>query len=282
MEFLSRFGMTSRLLLEAFSLLISRQFGTIFGVPGHDLKAVPPLASPNLGFSADLGFVTVRVRRSPCRNYPALPSRGVRAGYRLGSALNLPRTGHLRLAGKWSTIAENLGPLSPLRQCVVRCSLRVRVAGSGPNEKGETMATTTQTPKNPATTKSPATGKRVGPPRKPLPAAGNTTKPTTTGRATTSRKPAAKAPATKQISRETKPAAKKPAAKVAPAGRNLPRDLVTKVAALYKDASPADRQRVANYLKIVTTGTDEQGNRWWPDSSNLPRPTHFSWAKASK
>jgi hypothetical protein len=61
-----------------------------------------------------------------------------------------------------------------------------------------------------------------------------------------------------------------------PASRNLPRELVTLVAAAYAEASDADKQRIANYLKIVTTGTDEDGRRWWP--ADFPRPTHFSWA----
>jgi hypothetical protein len=112
------------------------------------------------------------------------------------------------------------------------------------------------------------------------PAPRTAAKPTTTpaGLKRPATKPAAaKAPAKKV----TKPAAKAPAVKAAPVSRNLPRDLVTVVTQHYAKASDADQQRIANYLKIVTTGTDEAGNRWWPEG-NFPRPTHFSWAKASK
>jgi hypothetical protein len=129
---------------------------------------------------------------------------------------------------------------------------------------------TRPTRKNPATTTSPVTGKRQGPPRKPL-----TTVVGTMG----TRTPQASKPARKPVAQASKPAVQ---AKATPASRELPRDLVTQVAKLYAKASPADRQRVANYLKVVTTGTDAAGNRWWPDDTNLPRPTHFSWAKASK
>jgi hypothetical protein len=78
----------------------------------------------------------------------------------------------------------------------------------------------------------------------------------------------------------SKPAASKPAAepkpKTVPASRVLARQLVETVAEAFANASDADKQRVANYLKIVTTGTDEDGRRWWVQ--DFPRPTHFSWA----
>jgi hypothetical protein len=89
-------------------------------------------------------------------------------------------------------------------------------------------------------------------------------------------------PARKVAAKATPTPKATPQAKSVPASRELPRNLVTQVAKLYAKASPADRQRVANYLKVVTTGSDAAGNRWWPDDTNLPRPTHFSWAKASK
>jgi hypothetical protein len=117
---------------------------------------------------------------------------------------------------------------------------------------------------------------------KPAPRTGP--KPTTTPAGL--KRPAAKPAATKAIA---KPAATKPAAKPAlkdepkvkkvPESRNLPRMLVEVVAAAFADYSAEDQQRVANYLKIVTTGTDEAGHRWWVDEAypNFPRPTHFSW-----
>ena len=77
----------------------------------------------------------------------------------------------------------------------------------------------------------------------------------------------------------SKPAAKpaaEPKPKTVPASRVLARQLVTTVAEAFADASDADKQRIANYLKIVTTGTDEDGRRWWVQ--DFPRPTHFSWA----
>ena len=154
-----------------------------------------------------------------------------------------------------------------------------------------TRSTPTATPtrptrKNPPTTTNPVTGKRQGPPRKPLATtvvgSMGTRTPTPTRPA---RKVAAKATPAKAVAQASKPNTKSTSVvrpKATPASRELPRDLVTKVAKLYAKASPADRQRVANYLKVVTTGTDAQGNRWWADDTNLPRPTHFSWAKASK
>jgi len=140
------------------------------------------------------------------------------------------------------------------------------------------MTTTTTTRKNPATTKSPTTGKVRGPARKPLPQATNaaTAKDASVLAGTRTRKPTGtKATATKAAPKAT-PAAKATPAKV-PASRNLPRDLVSVVVAHYAKASDADKQRIANYLKVVTTGTDENGNRWWPDSTGFPRPTHSSW-----
>jgi hypothetical protein len=93
-------------------------------------------------------------------------------------------------------------------------------------------------------------------------------------------KPAAKAPAKKVAKPAAKPALKaEPKVKKVPESRNLPRLLVETVAAAFADYSAEDQQRVANYLKIVTTGTDEAGHRWWVDEAypNFPRPTHFSW-----
>ena len=128
-------------------------------------------------------------------------------------------------------------------------------------------------------TATPTRPAKRGAPRKPLPASGNHTVVGSLGTHT----PATPAPArTRKVAAPKAAAAPKATpAKAVPASRQLPRDLVTQVAALYAKASPQDRQRVANYLKVVTTGTDANGDRWWPDHTNLPRPTHFSWAKST-
>lgn len=96
--------------------------------------------------------------------------------------------------------------------------------------------------------------------------------------------------------RPTRPAKAAPKAtpkaspKAVPATRTLPRDLLVAVATWASQAklSAADQQRVANYLKVVTSGTDPQGARYWPAQADLPkgvrplpRPTHHSWAKRS-
>jgi len=150
-------------------------------------------------------------------------------------------------------------------------------------------ATSTTQPANPPTTASPATGKRQGPPRKPLPASGNGTlpanlkgvsQPAGTARLAKARAVKPAAPARPQPKAKAAVTAKpRPAPAPAVPARQLPRQLVTQVAALYAKASPADQQRVANYLKVVTTGTAACGCRWWPAGrGTLPRPTHFSWA----
>ncbi len=173
--------------------------------------------------------------------------------------------------------------------------------------KGRTMATAAAVPAHPAaanppTAPSPVTGKVQGPPRKPLPASGNGTlpanlkgvsQPAGTARPATRKpqpkatpaRPQPKATATRKqgngrsLAAPARPAPAARPAKATPASRALPRQLVTQVAALYAKASPVDQQRVANYLKVVTTGTAACGCRWWPaGKGTLPRPTHFSWA----
>ena len=134
--------------------------------------------------------------------------------------------------------------------------------------------------KNPPTTTNPATGKRQGPPRKPLtPAKAVAAAKATPAKATA--KPVTRKQGTGR-SLVAKPAAKAapeptPEPKKVPAGRNLPRLLVTTVVEAFADFSDADKQRIANYLKVVTTGSDEAGHRWWPDETGFPRPTHVSW-----
>lgn len=152
------------------------------------------------------------------------------------------------------------------------------------------QATTNPATGNPATTVSPVTGKRQGPPRKPLAPMASTaprnaqgTVPGTAGAAKApvrTPKAAPKAAPAKAAPKATKAQQAALAANASqphPASRTLPRNLVLQVATLYKDASVADRQRVANYLKVVTTGTSPTGARWWPDHTNLPRPSHWSW-----
>lgn len=151
---------------------------------------------------------------------------------------------------------------------------------------------------NPATTTSPVTGKRQGPPRKPLLARNTVAKDAVTKAAVTtvvgtmgtrtSGTPA-KAPA-----RTRKVAAPAPApAKPAPAKRTakprdvLPQAMLVAVTTWAQQAklSPQDQQRVANYCKVVTSGSNAAGARWWPTAQDLPRgvkplprPSHHSWA----
>jgi len=152
------------------------------------------------------------------------------------------------------------------------------------------MATaTTRTRKsptgNPATTVSPATGRKQGPPRKPLV---TTTVVGALGTRTTGTAPTR--PTRKQAAPAPKAAPAKATAKATPkavpAGRVLPRDLIVAVTTWAAQAKldPKDQQRIANYLKVVTSGSDPQGNRWWPTAGDLPkgvrplpRPTHNSW-----
>ena len=147
------------------------------------------------------------------------------------------------------------------------------------------MATATRTRRtptpvtgNPATTRSPATGKVRGPARKPL-------APTTVVGSMGTRTPQPTRPArTPKANVKAAPQAPKAAApKAAAPSRQLPRDLVRTVTATYAKASAQDQQRVANYLKVVTTGTAACGCRWWPHGKGtLPRPTHVSWAPCGK
>jgi hypothetical protein len=159
-----------------------------------------------------------------------------------------------------------------------------------------TTTRTTPTPRNPATTVSPATGKRQGPPRKPLATTvvgSMGTRTTTPTRPASKRGAAATAVAAKRDKATavahpaTKPNTKATSVVRTPASRALPRNLLVAVATWASQAklSPADQQRVANYLKVVTSGTDAQGARYWPTAADLPkgvrplpRPTHHSWA----
>jgi hypothetical protein len=138
------------------------------------------------------------------------------------------------------------------------------------------MASTTT--RNPATTISSATGKRQGPPRKPL----TTTVVGSMGTRTTQ----PTRPARKVAAKATPKAPAKATPKATPASRQLPRNLLAAVATWASQAklSPADQQRVANYMKVVTSGTDAQGARYWPTAADLPkgvrplpRPSHHSW-----
>jgi len=150
------------------------------------------------------------------------------------------------------------------------------------------MATaTTRTRKsptgNPATTVSPATGRKQGPPRKPL----TTTVVGALGTRTTApTRPTRKQAAPAKVAPAPKAAPAKATTKAVPAGRVLPRDLIVAVTTWAAQAKldPKDQQRIANYLKVVTSGSDAAGNRWWPTAGDLPkgvrplpRPTHNSW-----
>lgn len=147
---------------------------------------------------------------------------------------------------------------------------------------------------NPATEINPETGKRrrIAQASKPLAATlAATSGQSTTGdnghghkrvatkaataKAAPTRKPASSQPAAK-ANAAAKAKAAPAAPKAAPPTRVLARELVQYVVDGFADATSEEKQRIANYLKIVTTGTDENGKRWWPEG-NFPRPTHFSW-----
>ena len=135
-------------------------------------------------------------------------------------------------------------------------------------------ALTQNAPRNPATTKSPTTGKVRGPARKPLPATANA------GLKAPAKPAATKAPA-KKVAKPAPKAAPKPTPepKADSAGvlrRSLAARLIGAAALEFADDSDADKQKVANWLKVVTSGIDENGKRIWP-TDILPRPTHFSW-----
>ena len=129
---------------------------------------------------------------------------------------------------------------------------------------GQAPDTATKTG-NPATTTNPATGKRQGPPRKPLPAAKAPAKATPKPTGTKATKPTAK-----------KPTAKKPAPKPTPAPKadtagmvrkSLAARLIQAAADEFADDNEADQQKVANWLKIVTSGVDvlpgvEDADEW--------------------
>jgi len=151
-----------------------------------------------------------------------------------------------------------------------------------------TRTTRTRTPatpatRNPATTVSSVTGKRQGPPRKPLATTVVGSMGTRTTQPTRPVRPA-KAKATAPKAAPAKVAKATP--KATPASRTLPRDLLVAVATWAHGAKldAAAQRRVANYMKVVTSGSDAAGARWWPAAADLPkgvrplpRPSHHSW-----